>query len=347
LFLGKIIIKQTNSSANSFIDIVVIGRNEGEFLRKSLESVIEAGEYLQKAGYNRPRIIYVDGQSTDDSVAIATKKGIETYIVEGTPNPAKGRHLGFSKCHGKYIFFSDGDTILHKEWLVKAVQYLENNTDVAGVGGILDWEEWNNGKIIGKKSNYWNVRQNGEEVVDGVGGTFLYCSEVFNKVGGWNTTLSSSEEFELHLRIAYMGYKLVRIVVPMATHRDNKTNSSKAFLQRHIFNSSIFIPGMITRKVPKSFPVLKLLFYKYWLYLLHPIAVLCILIFIFLCFYTQPMNWIISGIITTIFLFVAHYFYKGKNLRRAIISVMTMNFFSLGWLVGLFVSWPGWDNDKI
>jgi Glycosyltransferases involved in cell wall biogenesis len=86
------------------LDIVVIGRNEGEFLRESLESVIKAGDYLHKAGYKRPRIIYVDGQSTDGSVELAQKMGIKTYIVEGTPNPAKDRYLGFSKCHGKYVF---------------------------------------------------------------------------------------------------------------------------------------------------------------------------------------------------------------------------------------------------
>jgi len=323
-----------------FLNIVVIGRNESEFLCDSLESAIEAGNYLKSLGYESPRIIYLDGQSTDDSVAIAMEKRIEIYIVDGTPNPARGRQFGLKKSNAKYVFFLDGDTIVNRGWLIKGVQYLENNPDVAGVGGILDWEEWCNGKVLGRKSNYWNVRHNEEKVVDGVGGTFLYHYEVLDKVGGWNTTLACNEEFELHLRIAHAGYSLRRISVPMATHRDNKTNSAKTFLQRHILNSTIFIPSVIIRRAPKSLPVLKLLFYRYWLYLLHPLAILGISTFILLYFQAQSVKWIIFGILTAIFLFIGHYFYKGKGFRRSIISAITMNFFSLGWIIGLFVRWP-------
>jgi glycosyltransferase involved in cell wall biosynthesis len=333
-----------HQSESYTVDIVVIGRNEGELLRDAINSAIEASNYFQQMGYPRPKIIYVDGRSTDGSVDLAKSLGVDTYIVEGKPTPPAGRHLGLSKCKGEYVFFLDGDTTLYRDWLVNGIKYLEQNKRVAGVGGILDWEEWSNGEIIGMKSNYWNVRHNGEKVVDGVGGNFLYRCDIFDSIGNWQPAMSRNGEFELHLRIAHAGYSLRRIFIPMAIHRDDKTNSSKTFLQRHILTSNIFIPGVITRRAPKSLPALKLLFYRYWLYLLHPVAVLGILIFIFLYFHTLSVKWIISGIVAAIFLFITHYFYKGKNLRRAIISVITMIFFSFGWLIGLFVRWPSWDD---
>lgn len=328
------------------VDIVVIGRNEGELLRDALNSVIAASNCFQQMGYPRPKIIYVDGRSSDGSVDLAKSLGVETYIVVGKLTPPAGRRLGLSKCKGKYVFFLDGDTILNSKWLIHGIKYLEENKSVAGVGGILDWEEWNNGKIIGKKLNYWNVRHSVEQVLDGVGGNFLYRCDVLDNVGNWEPALSRNGEFELHLRIAHAGYSLRRISVPMATHMDNKTKSSRSFLQRHILVSTIFIPGVITRRAPKSLPVVKLLFYRYWLYLLHPVAVLGILIFIFLYFHTLSVKWIISGIITAMFLFICHYFYKGNQLRRALISVITMNFLSLGWLIGLFIPWSGL-GDKV
>lgn len=326
------------------VDIILIGKNEGKLLEKSLLSAQKAAFLFESDGNPLPKIIYVDGQSTDGSVHLAKSLGVETYIVEGKPTPPAGRRLGFSKCHGKYVFFLDGDTILHSEWLIHGIKYLEQNKTIAGVGGILDWEELNSGEIIGKKSNYWNVSHDEEKVLDGVGGNFLYRRDVLDNVGGWQPAMSRNGEFELHLRIAHAGFSLARISVPMAIHLDNKTKSSRTFVQRHILTSNIFIPGMITRRAPKSLPVLKLLFYRYWLYLLHPVAVLGILIFVFLYFHTQSMKWIIPGIIAAILLFICHYLYKGKDLKRAIISVITMNFFSFGWLIGLFVQWPTGDD---
>jgi hypothetical protein len=77
---------------------------------------------------------------------------------------------------------------------------------------------------------------------------------------------------------------------------------------------------------------------------MHPVALLGILMFIFLYFHMQSIKWIMFGIVTAIFLFIAHYFYKGKDLRLAIISMITMIFFSFGWIVGLFVQWPNGDE---
>src|SRR3989339_2187179 len=90
------------------VDVVVIGCNEGELLRDTLNSAIEASNYFQLMGYERPKIIYVDGQSTDGSVELAKSLGVDTYIVEGKPTPPAGRYLGFSKCKGEYVFFLDG-----------------------------------------------------------------------------------------------------------------------------------------------------------------------------------------------------------------------------------------------
>ena len=58
------------------IGVVVIGRNEGERLRKCLESVLRVAD----------RAVYVDSGSTDDSVAMALGMGLEIIELDlGTP----------------------------------------------------------------------------------------------------------------------------------------------------------------------------------------------------------------------------------------------------------------------
>jgi len=329
---------------NITLDIVIIGRNEEKFLESTLNSVIKAVKYFENNGYPSPKIIYVDGKSSDQSMKIAQKFKIKTLVVTGKPTPAKGRKMGSLLGKGKYIFFLDGDTLVSEGWLVKGVECLEKNSKIAGVGGILGWEQWLNQKITNKISNYWKTLYNGQIVIDGVGGNFLYRREILKQVGNFNPGLFRNEEFELRLRIAQAGYEIIRITTPMAIHRDDKTNSAKNFWKRHIFTKNIFIPGIITRQAKKNNLVIKLLFYKYWLYLLHPIIVLCILFSIFFSISASSIAWLISTIIFMIILFLCHYFYKGKNFRRTIISTITMNFFSIGWLIGLITGYPRIKN---
>lgn len=323
------------SNKNIDVDIVIIGKDEGKLLEKVFNYAIIAARKYYKFCNSYPRIIYIDGKSTDRSVEIAKRMGIESYIVEGKPNPAKGRHLGLSKCKAKYVFFLDGDNIVDKNWLIKGVQYLEKNHNIAGVGGIQDLEIWKNDNIIKKLLNCRDVRYNGQVINDGVGGTFLYRRDILLKVGDFNCNLEISEEFELYLRITQAGYKLARITYPMSIHIDKKINSLINFMKKSLFTKNIFIPGEIIRKSPKSWPVIKIIFKRYWLYILHPILSLVAVILFYLYYYTSLNIFMIFGIIIVISFLIAHYFYKGKNFQRSVISLFTMNIYSFGWFIGL------------
>ena len=54
------------------VGVVVIGRNEGERLRRCLESVVAAGRH----------VVYVDSGSTDDSVAMAQARGVDVVALD-------------------------------------------------------------------------------------------------------------------------------------------------------------------------------------------------------------------------------------------------------------------------
>jgi len=68
------------------VGVVVIGRNEGERLRRCLTSAVREARHL----------LYVDSGSSDGSVALAQSLGVETFALDpGMPfSAARARNEG-------------------------------------------------------------------------------------------------------------------------------------------------------------------------------------------------------------------------------------------------------------
>lgn len=116
------------------IGIIVIGRNEGERLRRCLASLPGAEKNL----------VYVDSGSTDDSVTIACSLGVEVVALDGKIpfTAARARNEGFARLKElvadlKYVQFVDGDCELNKNWLQQAASFLTDHPNVAIVSGRL------------------------------------------------------------------------------------------------------------------------------------------------------------------------------------------------------------------
>src|SRR5262245_44170177 len=117
------------------IGAVAIGRNEGERLKRCLESLLAS---------SMMPVIYVDSGSTDDSVQWTRRKGVE--VVElGTHLPftaARARNAGLERLkqiapNVSYVQFIDGDCELILSWVEQAAAFLESDPDVAAVAGRL------------------------------------------------------------------------------------------------------------------------------------------------------------------------------------------------------------------
>src|SRR5688572_1013959 len=96
-----------NKVTKDSVGVVVIGRNEGERLKRCLRSLLDQGA--------RP-IVYVDSGSVDDSVEFARSLGVEVVNLD-TSIPftmARGRNAGFAELDRRYpnlswVQFVDGD----------------------------------------------------------------------------------------------------------------------------------------------------------------------------------------------------------------------------------------------
>ena len=98
------------------IDIIIPNYNNGEFLDKSIRSVI-------KQSFKNWRIYIVDDSSTDNSKSILKKyknnKKIKLFYLKRNMGPSYCRNYAISKSKSELIAFLDSDDFWSKEKLKK------------------------------------------------------------------------------------------------------------------------------------------------------------------------------------------------------------------------------------
>jgi len=196
----------------SRLGIVAIGRNEGERLRRCLESVVGLGH----------AIVYVDSGSTDGSVDLA--RALEAEVVEldlSVPfTAARARNAGFERLEQvdpkvELVQFVDGDCEVSSGWLGRACEVLAERPDVAVVAGRVR-ERHRDRTIYNRLADLEMDTPIGE--AKACGGVALIRAEAFRRVGGFDPSIIAAEDDELCLRIRRDGGKILRIDADMALH---------------------------------------------------------------------------------------------------------------------------------
>ena len=177
------------------IGVVVIGRNEGERLRRCMDSVVGIGY----------RVVYVDSGSTDGSVSLAQGKGADVVALDMSRpfTAARARNAGFARLRetspqARYVQFIDGDCELFGDWMGVATRFLDRNADVVCVCGRLR-ERFPEMSIYQRLCDFEWDRPAGE--TDACGGIAMMRIGPFADAGGFREDLIAGEEPELCLRL--------------------------------------------------------------------------------------------------------------------------------------------------
>jgi len=197
---------------NEDIGVVVIGRNEGERLKRCLRSILSQID----------RVVYVDSGSSDGSVEYVESKEVNVVRLDmKIPFSAgRARNEGFyyiNKIHPKlkYLQFIDGDCELFEGWLSFAYNYLENNKNCAVVAGRRK-EKYPEDSIYNKLCDIeWNTPIGEAEAC---GGDFLVRKEAFKQVDGFNPVVLASEEPEMCYRLRKKKWSISRLDHLMTLH---------------------------------------------------------------------------------------------------------------------------------
>jgi GT2 family glycosyltransferase len=193
------------------VGVVVIGRNEGERLRRCLASVLGS----------RSLVVYVDSGSSDGSVAAARAMGATVVELDTTVpfTAARARNAGFAKlCElvpVDRVQFVDGDCELIEDWLDTATAFLDQQAAVGVVCGRLQ-ERYPERSVYNLMCDMEWDRPAGE--TDASGGIAMMRVSVFAALGGFREDLVAGEEPELCQRMRRDGWKIWRLGTPMAWH---------------------------------------------------------------------------------------------------------------------------------
>jgi GT2 family glycosyltransferase len=196
------------------LGVVVIGRNEGERLRRCLLSLAEVGPDLLA--------VYVDSGSTDASVELARSMGVEVVELDlSRPfSAARARNAGFERLKAvspsiRYAMFLDGDCEVAAGWLDRARAEFEAKADAAVVCGRRR-ELFPEASIYNRLADLeWDTPV-GEALA--CGGDSLVRAEAFEGVGGFDPTAAAGEEPELCQRLRRKGWTIWRIDAEMTRH---------------------------------------------------------------------------------------------------------------------------------
>jgi len=198
--------------ANKKVGVVIIGRNEGERLILCLESVLKL----------HVPCVYVDSQSSDDSVSEAKQRQVSAVLLDKSApvNASRARNAGFDVLISEnedieYVHFIDADCELNETWLMEALSVLEKNSDVAIVSGRLR-EKYRTESVYMRLCDIdWYVKP-GE--VDRCGGIFTTRRAVFEGLSGFDTSLIAGADPEFCFRLRNNGWKILSLNTDMGTH---------------------------------------------------------------------------------------------------------------------------------
>ena len=194
------------------LGIVAIGRNEGERLRRCLESVVGSGH----------AVVYVDSGSTDGSVELARSLGAEVVALEmSLPfTAARARNAGFERLERvapgiELVQFIDGDCEVAPGWLERAADAMAGRPDVAVVAGRRRERHRDSTPYNRLADLEWDTPI-GEAAA--CGGDAMLRAEAFRRAGGYDPSIIAGEEPELCLRIRRDGWKVLRLDAEMTGH---------------------------------------------------------------------------------------------------------------------------------
>jgi glycosyltransferase involved in cell wall biosynthesis len=196
----------------SDVAVVIIGRNEGERLRRCLHSV----------SARAAAVIYIDSGSTDGSVEVARAAGANVVELDlSIPfTAARARNAGLQVLHDRhpaieFVQMIDGDCELRDGWLDAALATLQRDPSLAVVFGRRREREPTRSIYNALCDDEWNIPI-GEAA--GCGGDALFRVAALRSASGYNDSMIAGEESELSMRMRKMGWRCECIDVEMTWH---------------------------------------------------------------------------------------------------------------------------------
>jgi len=223
------------------VSILIKALNEEKNIAEAIESAIAALDGMSG------EIILADGLSTDLTVEIAKKYPVRIVrlALARDRSCGIGAQLGYQYSLGDYICLMDGDQRLYLGFIAAAIERLEADQSLAGVGGVIVEREEDNLEYIKRATRDDPDRCPGYVTRLDCGG--LYRRTAIESIGFLtDRNLHSGEEFDLGARLAARGWRLARID-QLAIDHFGHHGSAYALLMQRIRSRMAFGAGETLR----------------------------------------------------------------------------------------------------
>jgi len=206
---------------NPEVSIIIPSHNSGNFLNEAIKSVIEQT-------YKNLEIIVVNDGSIDDTEKIVKdwqEKDKRIRYLKHQKNKGLGaaRNTGITNSRGEYIAFLDADDV----WLPKKIEIQINKINDLDADLVFsNWYIWEPIKNVRVKAFNSNPLRNKEDLLClfikknfGNPSTTLLKKSSLEKIGLFDESLKSSEDYGLWLRFILKGMKIVFCIEPLIYSR--------------------------------------------------------------------------------------------------------------------------------
>jgi glycosyltransferase involved in cell wall biosynthesis len=194
------------------VSIIVTCFNLGKYLDSSVNSALNQT-------YKNIEVILVDDGSTEQD----TKKIISKWKEDGrvkviqisNGGVANARNVGIAQSKGQYICCLDADDKLDPEYIQKTVEVFQSADEKVGI--VTTWV-----KRFEKENTIWEVKEyNPIEMLwsNSIHIASLFRKDIFEKTGGYDTTMLGYQDWNLWLSFMELGYRYEVVKEPIFLYR--------------------------------------------------------------------------------------------------------------------------------
>lgn len=209
------------SSTGVPISVVVITRNEGAELKRTVEN-------LRDTLPARAEVVIVDDASTDGST-----RGFRKVVRASGVGVARARNLGVAQSKGKLLVFADGHIRLDPRWWQPLADILEDRQVAAVAPGVTHLPATRRCgfglRLTGPDLDAcWLPRKATTPFAAPIlpGCCLMMRRAVFDATGGWDSGLlhRGGVDNEMSVRLWLLGYDLLIAPEVVVRHRFRKTS---------------------------------------------------------------------------------------------------------------------------
>jgi len=215
------------------VSVIIPTYNKAPYIRQAVDSALAQT-------YKDLEIIVVDDGSTDETVSILKSyvdAGQITYIYQDNQGPSKARNAGLKLARGRYIKFLDSDDFLFPEQIEKQFRDIEQEPEAISISDSLllklnGISEHRPVHLVSKERQLASFIESNRGVIH----AFLVPKSLLDRVGGFDVTLTCSEDTDLWIRILGVGAYMKHLPFVGCCYRMLKTgisdNTENMFFQK-------------------------------------------------------------------------------------------------------------------